>query len=343
MSCGCNEDPIIIDQKLPKGDQGFNGWSPMLAIVSDGARRVLQIAGWTGGTGTEPSFTNQYIGASGIVEDIADAVDIRGAIGITGAAGAAGEKGWSPILAVVTDSARRVLQIVDWTGGAGTKPSTTNQFIGAVGIVSSAAAAVDIRGATGPTGAAGTTLPSQTGNSGKFLTTDGSSLSWAALPSQFPAITSSTRRLLREKNDGTGVEFYSPFSAYVNIPMVANGIFNSTTSFITLRNSGSTVFLKTALPNDGAIRKLFISASVSVSSVSGDGTNCVGHFAIRDISNNTTFTDEQIETAYRKNPCFQYIGTFTCAGQEIGIQFKNEVSQNASVFIGGHISFIEIP
>jgi Pectate lyase superfamily protein len=69
--------------------------------------------------------------------------------GIQGIQGIQGEKGWSPILSVVSDGARRVLQIVDWTGGAGTKPSTTNQFIGAAGIVGTAAAAVDIRGAQG--------------------------------------------------------------------------------------------------------------------------------------------------------------------------------------------------
>jgi hypothetical protein len=41
---------------------------------------VLQVADWTGGTGTKPT-TGQYIGASGLVNNIAEAVDIRGAAG----------------------------------------------------------------------------------------------------------------------------------------------------------------------------------------------------------------------------------------------------------------------
>lgn len=74
------------------GSNGTNGWSPILAIVSDGNRRVLQLANWTGGTGTKPSFGN-YIGVSGLVPNIVDAVDIRGATGLTGATGANGTNG----------------------------------------------------------------------------------------------------------------------------------------------------------------------------------------------------------------------------------------------------------
>lgn len=64
-----------------------------------------------------------------------------------------GTNGWSPTLQVVADGARYVLQIIGWVGGAGTPPSSTNQFIGSSGIVSTAALAQDIRGATGSTGA----------------------------------------------------------------------------------------------------------------------------------------------------------------------------------------------
>jgi len=72
-----------------------------------------------------------------------------------GGGGGDGDKGWSPSLAIVTDGARRVLQITDWVGGEGVKPSVVNQFIGATSIVSSAAAAVDIRGPQGATGPSG--------------------------------------------------------------------------------------------------------------------------------------------------------------------------------------------
>lgn len=69
----------------------------------------------------------------------------------TGPFSMGGDKGWSPILAVVADGTRRVFQITDWTGGEGTKPAT-GSFIGATGIVGTAALAVDVRGATGAQG-----------------------------------------------------------------------------------------------------------------------------------------------------------------------------------------------
>ena len=40
------------------GREGNDGWSPVLAVVSDSARRVLQVTGWTGGTGTPPASGN---------------------------------------------------------------------------------------------------------------------------------------------------------------------------------------------------------------------------------------------------------------------------------------------
>lgn len=65
------------------GPQGFNGWSPILAVENDGARRVLRVVDWTGGSGTEP-VSGLYIGVTGLVADIADAVDIRGPQGLPG-------------------------------------------------------------------------------------------------------------------------------------------------------------------------------------------------------------------------------------------------------------------
>lgn len=74
------------------GLNGSNGWSPILSVVSRGEDRVLQLVGWTGGTGTPPT-TLGYIGASGIVSNIVNAVNIRGSQGIQGIQGVKGEKG----------------------------------------------------------------------------------------------------------------------------------------------------------------------------------------------------------------------------------------------------------
>lgn len=159
---------------------GPQGWSPILSVATDGTRRVFQVVDWVGGEGTKPTLLG-YIGSTGIVADIAQAVDVRGASGpantlaigtvtsgaspsatITGTApnqtlnlvlqkGDTGNTGWSPVFAVVNDGTRRVQQVVDWTGGQGTKP-TTGQYVGATGLVASIASAVDIRGPAGTGG-----------------------------------------------------------------------------------------------------------------------------------------------------------------------------------------------
>lgn len=69
----------------PKGDTGEKGWSPVLAVVSDGERRVHQLKDWVGGAGAKPAGAGQYIGASGLTPYASSAVDIRGAKGDKGA------------------------------------------------------------------------------------------------------------------------------------------------------------------------------------------------------------------------------------------------------------------
>lgn len=62
------------------GTDGDNGWSPVLAVATDGERRVFQVTDWSGGEGTKPT-TGLYVGASGLVADIADGINVRGAAG----------------------------------------------------------------------------------------------------------------------------------------------------------------------------------------------------------------------------------------------------------------------
>lgn len=56
-----------------------NGWTAELALVADGERRVIEILDWSGGQGTKPD--TGYLGATGVVADIAEAADVRGAPG----------------------------------------------------------------------------------------------------------------------------------------------------------------------------------------------------------------------------------------------------------------------
>ena len=67
-------------QVIVSATLGGAGWSPVLAVVSDGNRRVLQVSDWVGGSGLPPAIGG-YIGASGLVSLIANAIDIRGSEG----------------------------------------------------------------------------------------------------------------------------------------------------------------------------------------------------------------------------------------------------------------------
>ena len=142
-----------------RGSTGNRGWSAILAVVSSGARRVLQISSWTGGQGTAPA-SGGYIGSDGQTSNINNAVDIRGATG-TGQGGPTGNRGWSPILSAVNDGARRVQQIFDWVGGQGTKP-TVGEYLTGAGLTSNVNNATDIRGGQGRAGQAGIVIVSDT-------------------------------------------------------------------------------------------------------------------------------------------------------------------------------------
>lgn len=74
------------------GTNGANGWSPVLAVASRGDDSVLQVTGWTGGTGTAPT-TLGYISPTGIVTNINNASNIRGLQGVQGIQGIKGDTG----------------------------------------------------------------------------------------------------------------------------------------------------------------------------------------------------------------------------------------------------------
>ena len=75
-----------VASPAPRPVQAVDGWTPELAVVEDGARRVQQVVDWFGGGGTKPA-TGSYVGAEGYVTEIASATNIRGAAG-SGSGGA---------------------------------------------------------------------------------------------------------------------------------------------------------------------------------------------------------------------------------------------------------------
>ncbi len=60
------------------GNADGNGSSLLFALISEGERRVLQLQGWTGGTGDTPGREGDYLGSSGLISNIHEALDIRG-------------------------------------------------------------------------------------------------------------------------------------------------------------------------------------------------------------------------------------------------------------------------
>lgn len=86
-----NEMGVAFDAAIA-GAYGPQGWSAVLALVSDVERRVFEIVDWIGGEDTKPTELG-FIGATGIVANIAEAVDVRGSIGAQGLTGLAGADG----------------------------------------------------------------------------------------------------------------------------------------------------------------------------------------------------------------------------------------------------------
>ena len=70
------------------GPAGSTGWSPSFELVQNtaGTHNYLRLADWIGGTGTKPGNVGEYVGASGFVSDVANAINIRGLQGLGGLA-----------------------------------------------------------------------------------------------------------------------------------------------------------------------------------------------------------------------------------------------------------------
>lgn len=132
---------IAANVQGEKGDQGVAGRDGLAGANGtngvDGSNGLsaYQIAVSLGYTGTQAQWVASLKGA-------------------TGTSGTNGTNGWSPLLKVAARGDDSVLQITDWVGGTGTKPTTLG-YIGTTGIVTNIANASNIRGVKGDTGLQG--------------------------------------------------------------------------------------------------------------------------------------------------------------------------------------------
>jgi len=100
---------------------------------------------------TDPPLGDGYPQNSALSEDVwGTPVKLTGTDGVDGNPGTSGidgDKGWSPSFAVVTDGDDRdVMQLVDWVGGAGSKPAIGDPYVGPSGMVATKGAAQNIKG-----------------------------------------------------------------------------------------------------------------------------------------------------------------------------------------------------
>jgi hypothetical protein len=177
----------IVDIASLKGDTGDTGATGSPGTDGDDGREVeIQ------NSGTHIQW--RYVGDVSWTNIVAltAITGPTGSTGLTGAAGTNGDNAWTPELAVVADGARRVLQVVDWFGGEGTKP-TTGLYVGATGLEALIANGVDIRGPEGAAGAGSGDMAKatyDTNDDGKVNSADSAdSVPWSGVsskPSTFP-------------------------------------------------------------------------------------------------------------------------------------------------------------
>ena len=182
-----------------------------------------------------------------------------GVAGSTGATGAKGDNGWSPILSVINNGSRRVIQVINWTGGSGTKP-TTGQYIGASGLVSDISLAVDIRGeqgiqgiqgatgATGQNGQDGAIVTSAVYNNDNSITLTNSDDSVVNSPEPFNLlgwcshkdnVYTSTNKLVIPPNTTVVIPNNAAISIVSELPHTVDSMYNSTTKKILLGDAQS--------------------------------------------------------------------------------------------------------
>jgi hypothetical protein len=146
--------PLNKDQVPSTDDLAI--WAPVFSLVPNGGGFVFAVTNWIGGSGAKP-LTGGYVGQTGYTPDINAAINIKGPQGDKGEDGQTGNNGWSPVFALAAlPSGGFGLQITDWTGGSGPKP-TTGVYVTSSGLSNNVGSAINFQGPQGPQGNTGAT------------------------------------------------------------------------------------------------------------------------------------------------------------------------------------------
>ena len=126
------------------GNDGKNGTNGINGANGEDGLSAYQVAVQNGFVGTQPQWIASLKGAKGD-------------------SGTNGNNGWSPNFRLVSSGDDSVLELFEWIGGTGTKPTTTG-YLSGTGIVSNILNATNIRGLQGVRGIQG--VKGETGESG---------------------------------------------------------------------------------------------------------------------------------------------------------------------------------
>lgn len=151
---------------------------------------------------------------------------------------AVGKDGWSPLLRVVSDGARQVIQIYDWIGGTTAKPATG--YMGAVGLVATAAEAVNLKGGQGGQGDKGDPGPANNLAGVDVSTGDPGTDATASVTGTYPA----QRLVLQIPRGNTGQPGPAPNLTTGNIETGAPG----TDVVVTITGTAENPILNVRIP-----------------------------------------------------------------------------------------------
>jgi hypothetical protein len=95
--------PVPKDgEKGNAGDDGANGWTPVLELEGVADAEYLRVSDWLGGEGDKPAIG--YVTRNGIVDDVRVAIDLKGTAGKRGPRGLDGGGGGTTIIQQVVET-----------------------------------------------------------------------------------------------------------------------------------------------------------------------------------------------------------------------------------------------
>lgn len=283
------------------GKDGLDGRNGTNGVNGINGISAYQVAVGTGFIGTETEWVTSLKGDQGL-------------------AGVDGSEGWSPVLSTAQRGVDVVIQLRDWVGGTGSKPTTLG-YLSNDGIVTNIANATNIRGDKGLTGDRG--IQGETGANGA----DGSTIETAVFNGNGSITLNMTDSTTVTSNAPPRASGWASYKDSVYID--TNPLVIPATTQVVLPNNGLTVL------SNFPTGVITFYNNVSQKMVLADQ---VGSYTIRvrfKVKPVTTSTQEFINISYSKET------TEVPFSQDIPLRGDNQVQDvNVSTEIYGDASIV---